>query len=539
MKGKVNGLFRWRAAAAVPLIVAVVGCSSSDGGGTTAATATAPGTSTSPSASASAKPSEAPKVEKLDKLTYYVYLNSNAAASIKNLGEHEAYKKKKELTGVDAEFIHPQSDESFNLMMASKNLPDIIEEGWISLAGGPEKYIKDGKIIRLNDYIDQYAPNLTKLLKDNPEMRKLISTDNGSIFAFPFYRGDAYLLTYSGIALRKDWLDNLGLKMPETIDEWYTVLKAFKNGDPNKNGKADEIPLYYKWSQFGFQAAWGIKNDFYQENGVVKYGMLQPEFKEYITLLNKWYKEGLIDPDYVTMDNKLRDAKLTGDQLGTLVQNTVGKENALMKDKHPTFEIKAAPYPVLVKGTKPIIGQQDPYFDGTGAAITTSAKNVPALVQWLDFNYGDVGHKLFNFGIEGMTYNMVNGEPKFIASALADTSLMGRTTLSSAYGPFVQDKRWMEQRSAAMKNGADSLTTWMNADNKKHLPRLTPTAEESTEYATIMNDINTFTKEKLDKFVMGVEPMEKFDAFVKTLKDMGIERAVAIQQAAYKRYQRR
>jgi putative aldouronate transport system substrate-binding protein len=533
MKGKVNVLSNWRAAVAVPLLVAIVGCSST-GEGPKATTAT-----TAPSTNPSEKPGEAPKVEKLDKLSYWTYLNTNAAATIKNLSEHEAYKKKKELTGVNVEFIHPQSDEALNLMMASKDLPDIIEVGWISLPGGPEKYIKDGKIIRLNDYIDKYAPNLSKLLKENPEMRKIISTDNGSIFAFPFYRGDAYLLTYKGIAMRKDWLDNLGLKIPETIDEWYTVLKAFKTGDPNKNGKADEVPMYYKWTDNVFQSAWGILNEFYQENGVVKYGMLQPQFKEYITLLNKWYKEGLIDADYVTMDNKLRDAKMTGDYLGVQVQNTVGRENALMLGKHPTFEIKAAPYPVLVKGTKPIIGQQDPYYTGSGAAISTSAKNIPALVQWMDFNYGPAGHNLFNFGIEGMTYDMVNGQPKFKESALADTNLMGRTTLSSAYGPFIQDKRWMEQRSASMKNGVDSLTTWMNAENKKHLPRLTPTAEESSEYATIMSDIKTITNEKMDKFVMGVEPMEKFDAFIKTLKDMGIERAIAIQQAAYKRYEQR
>ncbi|WP_127585719.1 extracellular solute-binding protein [Paenibacillus koleovorans] len=520
---------KWvRATVALPLIGALVGCSSDGGSGSS------PSPSQAPQSSQTAAP-----VEKIDKLKYWVYLNSNSAASIKNLSEHGAYKKKQEKTGVVAEFIHPQSDEAFNLMMASKDLPDIIEAGWISLPGGPEKYIKDGKIIRLNEYIDKYAPNLSKLLKENPEMKKIISTDSGAIYSFPFYRGDPFLLTFMGIAMRQDWLNNLGLKTPETIDEWYTVLKAFKNGDPNKNGKADEVPLYYKWDQLGFQSAWGILNEFYQENGKVKYGMLEPQFKEYIATLNKWYKEGLIDPDYATMDTKLRDAKLTGDQLGAHVQYTVGRYNALMEGKHPTFEMKAAPYPVMTKGTKPIIGQKDPAFTGNGAAITTSAKNIPALVQWMDFNYGPEGNMLFNFGIEGETYKMENNYPKFIPEALNDNNLMGRMTLSSAYGPFVQDKRWMEQKSATSRNGRHSLDVWMNADNQKHLPRLTPTPEESSEYAAIMNDIKTFTKEMLDKFVMGIEPMDKFDNFVKTLKNMGIDRAIAIQQAALQRYNAR
>ncbi|WP_246608506.1 extracellular solute-binding protein [Paenibacillus agaridevorans] len=535
MKGKVSMKYSMRTGVALLLTAALIGCSSTNGGGSSTA---------SPSASSSAKPSEpvqtaTPPVEKLDKLSYWVYLNSQAAASIKNLGEHEAYKKKEELTGVKVEFIHPQADESFRLMMASNDLPDVIETGWIALTGGPDKVIEDGKIIRLNEYIEDYAPNLSKLLADNPEMRKNISTDDGTIYAFPFYRGDPYLLTFMGITLRQDWLNNLKLEMPETLDEWHTVLTAFKNDDPNQNGKPDEIPLFYKWSQLGFQSAYGITNGFIQEDGVVKHSWYTPQFKDYITLLNKWYSEGLIDQDYLTTDNKLRDAKLTGDQLGTFVQYTVGKYNALMKDSHPTFEIKAAPYPVVTKGTRPIIGHQDPYYTGNGAAITTSAKNVPAIVQWLDFNYGPEGSTLFNFGIEGMTYEMVNGVPTFNEAVLTDAQLMGRATLSGAYGPFVQDKRIMEQKSASNINGLHSLETWMKPENKKHMPRLTLTPDESSEYASIMNDINTFVNEKVDKFIMGIEPLDKFDAFVATMKDMGIERAIAIQQAAYDRYLKR
>jgi len=536
MKGKVNVKFGLQSAVAILLIVALIGCSNSNEGNSPAAASTA-----APTASPTVKPeqTETPAVEKLDKMTYWVYLNSQAGATIKNLGEHEAYKKKKEITGVNVEFIHPQSDESFNLMMASKDLPDVIEGEWLDYPGGPEKAIADGKLIRLNEYIKDYAPNLSKLLDENPEMRKNISTDDGTIFDFPFYRGDPFLLTFMGLSLRQDWLDNLNLQMPETLDEWHTVLTAFKNDDPNKNGKQDEIPLYYKWGQLGFQTAYGITNGLFQEDGVVKHSWNTPEFKDYITLLHNWYSEGLIDPDYLTTDGKLRDSKLLGDQLGAHIQYTLGKYNALMAGKHPTFQMKAAPYPVVTKGTKPIIGQQDPYFTGEGAAITTSAKNVPAIVQWLDYNYSPEGSMLFNFGIEGSTYDVVNGQPVFKKEALADTGLMGRSTLSGAYGPFVQDKRFMEQKSAASINGLDSLNTWANAENKKQMPRVTLTPDEGNEYASIMNDINTFVNEQVDKFVMGIEPMDKFDGFIATMKDMGIERAIVIQQAAYDRYLKR
>ena len=475
----------------------------------------------------------------LQSLTYYTFLNSNTAASLKNLSQHEAYKKKREITGVDVEFIHPDNDHSLQLLMTSDELPDIIEAGWISLPGGPEKYIKDGKIISLNDYIDKYAPNFSKLLEDNPEYKKLITTDDGNIYAFPFLRGDPSLLTFRGLAIRKDWLVNVQMDIPETIDEWYAVLKAFKEQDPNKNGQADEIPLYIRWDDLGFLVAWGIKKDFYQVDGIVKYGLIEPEFKQYVATMKRWYAEGLIDPDYIITDNRLRETKLTGDKLGAQYSYTIGKENELMKGIHPTFEMIAAPNPVLNKGDVPILGQQDPVYNGYGAAISASANHIAELVKWMDFNYSQQGGLLFNFGVEGESYTMVDGYPKIKDVFWKEPTSLDRYILSSSYGPFVQDKRWMEQKSVQWKNGRDSLQTWMNAENKRHLPRLSPSEKERSEFDTIISDINLFASEMVDKFILGVEPMEHYDQFVNTLKNMGIERAIAIQQSAFNRYNSR
>ncbi|WP_214628162.1 extracellular solute-binding protein [Paenibacillus agaridevorans] len=475
----------------------------------------------------------------LESLTYYTFLNTKTAASLKNLGEHEAYKKKKEWTGVDVYFIHPEHDYSFQLLLTSHDLPDIIEAGWITLPGGPEKYLSDGKIIRLNEYLDQYAPNFSKLLNEHPEYRKLISTDDGSIYAFPFLRGDPFLQTFRGLAIRKDWLDNLSMNIPETIDEWHAVLKAFKEQDPNRNGKADEIPLSIRWEDLGFLSAWGIKRDFYQVDGEVKYGLIEPEFRQYIATLKLWYDEGLIDPEFMVTDNRLRAVKLTADTLGSQYSYTIGRENESMKGIHPTFEMIAAPNPVLNKGDKPLIGQQDPMYTGYGAAITTSADDIPGLVRWMDFNYGEEGGLLFNFGIEGESYTMMDGYPTFKQTIWEDAAELDRYILSSSYGPFVQDKRWMEQKADRLKNGRNSLETWMNADNNRHLPPLSPNEKERSELDTIMSDINLYAAEALNKFILGVEPLDHYDQFLITLKQMGIERAIAIQQAALDRFHNR
>ncbi|MFR8337370.1 MAG: hypothetical protein ACLVAW_12230 [Eisenbergiella massiliensis] len=138
------------------------------------------------------------------------------------------------------EFQHPASGrekEQFNLIVAD-DLPDIMEWQWVKqYPGGPEKAIKDGVIIPLNDIFDQYCPNIKKYLAENPEVDKMIKTDDGNYFAFPFIRGEDKLCYTVGGFIRQDWLDELGLEVPTTVDEWHEVLTAFKEK------KGAEAPL--------------------------------------------------------------------------------------------------------------------------------------------------------------------------------------------------------------------------------------------------------------------------------------------------------
>ena len=94
--------------------------------------------------------------------------------------------------------------------------------------GGPEKAIKDGVIIPLNDIFKEYCPNITKYLAENPDIDKMIKTDDGNYFAFPFIRGEDKLCYTVGGFVRQDWLEELGMEVPATVDEWHDVLTAFK-----------------------------------------------------------------------------------------------------------------------------------------------------------------------------------------------------------------------------------------------------------------------------------------------------------------------
>jgi putative aldouronate transport system substrate-binding protein len=492
--------------------------------------------------------------QKLTNLTYWTGMAGQAAQTMKSYNEMVAYQEVEKATGVKVEFQHPpqgQDAEQFNLMLTSGKLPDIIEYHWTSFPGGPEKAVKDGRIIKLNDYIDKYAPNLKKTLASNPDWKKQVTTDDGSIISFPFLRGDKKLQVYKGPVLRQDWLDKLQLKTPTTIDEWYNVLKAFKDKDPNGNGKADEIPLIITKAELdgsgAFIGAFGTVHGYYQEDGKVKYGPIQPQFKEFLTLMNKWYKEGLIDKDYAATDGKLLDAKVTGNQLGALITNTgggIGKYMGLMKDKDPKFRLTGAPYPVLKAGDKQIFGQLDFAFNGRGAAISTSNKNPVETVKWLDYAYGPDGHMAFNFGKEGVSYKMENGYPKYTDDIMKNKdglpiqTALARHNRAGWDGPFVQDLRYFEQY-VALPEQQESVKLWSIPTNEKKMPLVTPTKEESGKYASLMTDINTYKDEMFNKFVMGAEPLDNFDKYVKQLQGMGIDEAIKIQQAALERYNKR
>ena len=540
-------------------VVVLAACApSAPAGAPAAAEAPQPAAATeAPAAAASTgpEPLTLPIVSSPLTLSYFVGAN----AYVKNYNEITLYKEIEKNTGIHIDFQHPPLDpnsatEQFNLMLTSRKFTDVIEWGWLGVPGGPAKALKDGVIIRLNDIIDQYAPNLKQILDDHPDWRKQVVTDEGDIYVFPFLRGDPYLLVFQGPIVRKDWLDKLGLEVPTTIDEWHTMLAAFKEKDPAGDGKTVPFttmlygrPLDSFKLSYAFVGAWGITMAYYNDKGTVKFGPLQPEFKDFLGTMAQWYKEGLIDPDSVSMDQKLMDAKVTGNQLGSFIQNTgggIGKYMGLMQDKDPNFQLVAAPYPSLKPGEAPAFGQRDFVFPGNGAAITTEDKHVKETAKWLDYAYTDAGHMLFNFGPEGLSYTMVDGYPQYTdlimknPDKLPVAQAMAMHIRGNSGGPFVQDKRYMEQY-AALPVQKESINIWMKPSNDGLMPPVTPTQDESKQFASIMNDVNTRFDEAFIKIMTGADPVDSWDQVVDQLKQMGIEDALKIQQAALDRYNKR
>lgn len=471
------------------------------------------------------------------KLTYFTRVKP---ADFQNYSYMPWYDVEKEKTGVTIEYIHPaagQGIERFNLLMASGEFPDIVRFDWLRFPGGPQKAIDDEHIIALNEAIEKYAPNFKKELESDPELARHLKTDTGEYYSFPMIRMDDSLVVFKGLFLREDWLRDVSLPVPETIDEWYITLKAFKE---KKGAKAPLTDSNRGIIPDGtFSGAFGVINDFYVDNGVVKYGPMEDNFKDYIATMAKWYKEGLIDPDVATVDRRLSRTKILNGESGAMQGLLGGDMGAILtstQERKDGFSLTGAPYPVLKKGDKPMFGQREhKVSDGEGVAISTNCNNIGAAVRFLDWGYSEEGKLLYNFGIEGESYNMVDGYPKYVKTD--DGSLPSEYLRIN--GPGLNDPRYFEQNIDTPAQ-QKALEMWVNTDAAKYkLPAVTPLTTEASDFANIMSEVKTYSEEMFLRFLFGNEPIEKFDDYTRQIKALGIEKALNILQSALERYELR
>ena len=485
-------------------------------------------------------------------LTYFWDMDSKASMTMKSYDEIACLKEAEKDTGVNIEWMHPpagQGTEQFNLMLGSQELPDLIYWGWRDVSGGPAKAIADDSIIKLNDVIAEHAPNYQAILEANPDWKKEAVLDDGTLYMFPFIRGNEKLRISQGFQIRKDWLDRLNMEVPKTMEDWHTVLTAFRENDMNQNGdKTDELP--YVSTGLGniatFTRAWGILKGFYRNGDTVEYGPVQPEYKDFLKTMAKWYKEGLIDPDFAATDATSFDAKVTGSLAGAfygMILGNMGRFTQSVRAKQPEFELAGAPFPIGDAGKS--FGYLEPSVQSSGTAITTACKNADKAAEYLDYAYGEKGKMLFNFGIEGESYTMENGEPKYTEMVLNNPDLpvansLIRYALSIAIGPFVQDVRYFDQ-VLIYPEQQQALKTWIedSDDISLNMPPVTLTTEESQKSTNIMSEINTYVDEMTTKFIMGEESPDKFDSFVKQIKKMKGDEALKIRQDALDRYNAR
>lgn len=482
-----------------------------------------------------------------DSLEFFVGLPSAVSVAYENFGDTPVAKAIKERTGVNIIYVHPSSPEQFQLMLAGNELTDIVKDGWVdSVSGGPQYAIDEGYIYRLNEILDMFSPNLKKVLEENEVYDKQAKTDRGDYYVYPFFYGGEKLRVASGPILRKDLLDKVGLAVPETVDEWETVLTAFKE-------KFDATaPMAGAFASMAncIAPAFNVWTGWHRNGDTVVYGPYEEGYKDLLAKLHDWYKKGLIDPDFATSDSKKVNADMLNGRSGAVYGWAgSGMGQWLKSATIEGFDLVGAKYAAPQKGATPEYGVMGGHLlVNCGAAITKQCKNVELAARFLDYGYSEEGHILYNFGIEGESFEWVDkdGEkyPQYTDYVMNNetytaSQMLAFYNFASYNGLMVQDERYIEQYyPTTQQKEAQEIWAQTNMDNHL-LPQIYLKEEETEEDSNIMANITTYVEEMTAKFITGAESLDNYDKYLAQLREFGVEKAIKFRQDAYNRYLKR
>ncbi|MFR3237308.1 MAG: hypothetical protein ACLTOU_02120 [Acutalibacter sp.] len=477
--------------------------------------------------------------------------SSNPALGIVTYNDIPVLQAWEEATNVHIEWDIPaagQETESFNLMITSGEYPDLISGIDQRYVGGIDKAVEDGVIIAFNDMMETYAPDYWKLINKDETLLRDCVTDGGN-YAEVFMVNVPDQGPWYGMAVRQDWLDDCGLDTPVTYDDWYEMLKAFKE----QKGATAPLWLNCKASDmFGvFAAGYGVgtlgltaKAPFYQVDGTVKYGPYEEGYREYLTMLNKWYAEGLLDPDYYTrttdtqVPSTLADTGASGawPDIYTLLE----VHNMVSED--PNIDVVAVPAPVKNEGDQLHLRQYNFTRGNGGFSISTACENPELALAWLNRGSQEDVSLSSYYGEEGVTYTMVDGKPQYTDLILNNPDGFSFSDALIKYtwrSPGIY--QWDRELQGVSEKALDAINDiWpSNADGDYVMPNVSLTNEEGNQFSTIMGDLDTYVSEMTTKFILGDEPLDNYDAFVETMKSMGVEDAIALYQAALDRWNAR
>ncbi|MGG4147484.1 extracellular solute-binding protein [Paenibacillus algorifonticola] len=322
-------------------------------------------------------------------------------------------------TGVNIEMVPTtgNAEEKLNLMLASNDFPDIV---LISRTDDLiNKYIAAEALIPLDDLIDKYGPNIKKMYGDTISKSR---SANGKTY----YLNNWYSLEkepVNGIQIRKDLLIELGEKeradnpaTPFTSEEYYNLLKNFKEKYPTIEGKAT-IGATWDYSNYGtllstFKGMFGMKT-YYNDNGTLKQDVQDPQYKAMMTYLNKLYREGLVDPEFVVnKEETWKQKTANGNVFSTEGSNwQLDTPNSILRktsDGTENADRQFFSYKVVAPGVaadKTTYGGRSSLgWDAIG--ITKSNPDPVRTIKFFDYLASEEGQYLLMWGVEGKDWEM-------------------------------------------------------------------------------------------------------------------------------------
>lgn len=434
-------------------------------------------------------------------------------------------------------------------MAAGVDLPDIVA---MSTTDDLKVFelAQSGLVIPLDELIEKYAPNWKNIFAAEYPMAKTTRImPDGKLYSLNYIQDIEARNIWQDI-IREDWLNKVGItKLPETIDEYYNALKTMQEKDANGNGKPDEKYCAVGWWQFTtvMPQAFGVVQSKWDvdANGKVYPVWTSAMAKEFMKFANKLYKDGLVDPELVTIPYDKFLARLNGNTVSATSNMALNHKvyfDATVKDVQG---VKHSPL-VALKGPD---GRQnalitDIYATGYHFMITKDCKNPEAAIKFMDFLVSPEGRTLHRYGIKGVHYTEENGKITPTdwktwgdGSNESEAAAKGAEGLEWISLPHVK-KTSLKEDAPLLQMSSEAVASFEASMKVAKQPYRSaiPTEDEMKQINDASKDVWTYMDEMLAKFFMGKESLDNWDQFVQKANDMGLAKLTEIEQARYERF---
>lgn len=484
-----------------------------------------------------------------------------------------------------------ETDQRISLMFASDSVPDLVWGIRLSNNDVMVYGMQEGMLLNWKDLITpELMPNTYQAMQDYPDAFTASTAPDGNIYTLPMITGSSYYANTGSFSaairmyINKDWMDACGItELPTTLDEYLEVLRTFKEKDPMGLGE-NNIPLIgnqekdktFVWNALGFHGtatqAYGTSFDLKDNQLVLP--CYTEEAKEFITFYNTLYNEGLISPDYFTLDQTAARGLMASGVCGVLGDSTL----TAIGDAWPSW---IALSPLTSDVNDVAVAAFNPGYSVGQLYASAYTEHPEVLARIVDYMYSDEGALYYNYGpmkgteetlgmVDGWYYDennrittdkVVNGEFTDIseyayqyiksyssapgrfdhysqtAAAMAGIEFPGKemtivdkltgaeipSLIMDVYTDDNNDGHWRITQSEAM---IDHLTA-------VRLPDVYLTAEQNQRVADLSTVINDYVTAESAKFIVGTRPLSELDAYFEELKSLGIEEYIAIYQEAY------
>ncbi len=460
----------------------------------------------------------------------------------------------------------PQANwkERKNLLIASRDLPDGFM-GPLSLTAEEAQMLgADGVLIPLDDLIDEFAPTISRLIKENPTYEASIRSTDGHIYALTAMQ-DMGFDSLSVSIIRQDWLDALGLKMPATTEEFYQVLKAFKDNDMAGNGKTvpfsflyqesaainREVKREFEWIFLAFGVPDNPIHIAIEDDGQLIFTADKEGFKEAIKYLHRLYSEGLIDPEVFTQDRTLLTNKIRQLNVGCYTDYRLKSSMAHeeIQDRFSVMPPLAGPYGDR-RWLRAMAGMSEGAF-----ALTSACKNPEAAIRWLDYINEPQNCIQMLYGMfkpEGWA-----GSEALVPSPTQPGKWTGNTDLRPAdvspndwpWSAPIGSSPVIATREVINKYIADRPNNVAKAEVcAVYRPYLTKypynypyrfTPEEIEELSLLQTDLLNYIYKTQAKWIAEGGVDQEWDAYLAQLQKLNVDDYVQLYRAAYERSSRK